>query len=254
VAHGAADLAMLAGLAGLAGHGGDTALALASSLSVLKFAAGGPLLPVFAVLGAVLLARRVAPHSRVRRREDGADPEIAAASELEPGTARRPDIVLPAAVADASTATVSATVGHAGPDVQRQLYAEEADDGAEAAPAAGDPGGPPAEVGICASGGGIRSASVTLGALQALRKDVLSRARYLVSVSGGGYMTGAFQLALTRANPEADSLATPGDVFAPGRPRRTTCAATAGTWPTAPASGWPRSGWCCAGSPPRSPC
>jgi hypothetical protein len=37
-----------------------------------------------------------------------------------------------------------------------------------------------------------------------------------VSVSGGGYMTGAFQLALTRANPGADSLASPGDVFAPG--------------------------------------
>ncbi len=78
------------------------------------------------------------------------------------------------------------------------------------------PGRPPAEVGICASGGGIRSASVTLGALQALQRDVLSRARYLVSVSGGGYMTGAFQLALTRANPKAESLAAPGDVFAPG--------------------------------------
>ena len=78
------------------------------------------------------------------------------------------------------------------------------------------PGRPPAEVGICASGGGIRSASVTLGALQALRREVLLRARYLVSVSGGGYMTGAFQLALTRANPEAESLAAPGDVFTPG--------------------------------------
>jgi hypothetical protein len=237
-AHGAGDLALLAGLSGLGGHGGDTAFALASSLSVLKFAAGGPLLPVFVVLGGVLLARRVAPQSRVHRREDAADPEIAAASELEPGTARRPDIILPPAVADASTATVSATVGQSGPDVQQQLYAEEAGGGAEAA--TGGPGGrplpgrsgpapahwrnagrvppgrPPAEVGICASGGGIRSASVTLGALQALRKDVLSRARYLVSVSGGGYMTGAFQLALTRANPDADSLATPGDVFAPG--------------------------------------
>lgn len=55
----------------------------------------------------------------------------------------------------------------------------------------------PAEVGICASGGGIRSACVTLGALQSLREHgELARARYLVSVSGGGYMTGAFQLAL----------------------------------------------------------
>jgi hypothetical protein len=29
-------------------------------------------------------------------------------------------------------------------------------------------------------------------------------------------MTGAFQLALTRANPQAESLATPADVFTPG--------------------------------------
>jgi hypothetical protein len=35
-------------------------------------------------------------------------------------------------------------------------------------------------------------------------------------VAGGGYMTGAFQLALTPANPEAESLATAGDVFTPG--------------------------------------
>jgi hypothetical protein len=40
----------------------------------------------------------------------------------------------------------------------------------------------------------------------------------------------------------------------PGRPRRTICAATAGTWPTAAASGWPPSGWCSAGSPPAWPC
>ena len=231
---GAADagenLALLSGLGTLGRTAGDTAFAIASSLAVLKFAAVGPLLPVFVVLGAVLLGRRVTPPSRIRRQDPG-DPEIAAAGELQPGTARRPDIILPPAVADASTATVSATVGHAGHDVQQQLYAEGSDDQAgergdgAGATAAADhwrnagrvpPGRPPAEVGICASGGGIRSASVTLGALQAMRQDVLSRARYLVSVSGGGYMTGAFQLALTRANQDADSLATPGDVFAPG--------------------------------------
>jgi hypothetical protein len=43
-------------------------------------------------------------------------------------------------------------------------------------------------VGVCCSGGGIRSASYALGALQALRKDgVLNGAEYLASVSGGGY-------------------------------------------------------------------
>jgi hypothetical protein len=239
---GAADagenLALLAGLGALDRPAGDTAFAIAASLAVLKFAVVGPLLPVFVILGSVLGGRRVTPRSEVRREEPGA-PDIAAASDLEPGTDRRPDIILPPAVADASTATVSASVGHAGPDVQQQLHADE---GAEAAATAGPrpgrgrlvpdragpepgrwrnagrvpPGRPPAEVGICASGGGIRSASVTLGALQALRQDVLSRARYLVSVSGGGYMTGAFQLALTDAGKDADSLATPGDVFAPG--------------------------------------
>jgi hypothetical protein len=120
---GAADagenLALLAGLGGLdqPGPGGDTAFAVASSLAVLKFAAVGPLLPVFVVLGAVLLGRRVTPRSEVRR-EDAGDAVIAAASRLEPGTDERPDIIVPPAVADASTATLSATVGHAGPDVQ----------------------------------------------------------------------------------------------------------------------------------------
>ncbi|MFE9631206.1 hypothetical protein [Streptomyces sp. NPDC006463] len=84
------------------------------------------------------------------------------------------------------------------------------------------PGRKPAEVGICVSGGGIRSASITLGALQALREGgVLAKARYLVSVSGGGYTSGAFQLALTDEQPGylADApLATVRDVFAPGSP------------------------------------
>jgi hypothetical protein len=56
---------------------------------------------------------------------------------------------------------------------------------------------PPAGLGICASGGGIRSAAVTLGALQSLRTaGLLCRARYLVAVSGGGFTAGAFQLAM----------------------------------------------------------
>ncbi|MFC4003493.1 patatin-like phospholipase family protein [Prauserella oleivorans] len=53
--------------------------------------------------------------------------------------------------------------------------------------------------GICLSGGGIRAASVALGALQSLRTDLLD-ADYLVSVSGGGYTAGAFQQALTGAS------------------------------------------------------
>ncbi|MFD9560685.1 hypothetical protein [Streptomyces sp. NPDC059994] len=72
------------------------------------------------------------------------------------------------------------------------------------------PGRQHAKLGFCVSGGGIRSATVTLGALQALRRS-LCEARYLVSVSGGGYTVGAMQLALN------DTL-TSRDVFAPGSP------------------------------------
>ncbi|GAA3029130.1 hypothetical protein GCM10020000_02130 [Streptomyces olivoverticillatus] len=83
------------------------------------------------------------------------------------------------------------------------------------------PGREPGALGICASGGGIRSACVTLGALQSLREELL-QARYLVSVSGGGYTVGAFQLALSgRSHSTEDPSSagvTPEDVFEPGSP------------------------------------
>jgi hypothetical protein len=108
----------------------------------------------------------------------------------------------------------------AAPDGRRRRVAADA---RWLAAGARPPGRHPAEVGICASGGGIRSACVTLGALQALREaGQLSRAGYLVSVSGGGYMTGAFQLALqperdADARPTPDpNRATPADALAAG--------------------------------------
>lgn len=52
--------------------------------------------------------------------------------------------------------------------------------------------------GFCLSGGGIRSASVAMGALQTLRPELRS-ADYLVSVSGGGFTAGALVQALTGA-------------------------------------------------------
>ncbi|MFF5538096.1 hypothetical protein ACFY71_37570 [Streptomyces cinerochromogenes] len=82
------------------------------------------------------------------------------------------------------------------------------------------PGREQGGLGFCVSGGGIRSACVTLGALQALRPQ-LRRARYLVSVSGGGYTTGALQLALAgtgRSRGEDRYRAGSGDVFMPGTP------------------------------------
>jgi hypothetical protein len=86
----------------------------------------------------------------------------------------------------------------------------------------------PAEVGICVSGGGIRSGTVSLAALHELRKaGILGRARYIVSVSGGGYAVGAWRLALqTLAGPANPSAASTDDetvndvaeVFAPNSP------------------------------------
>jgi len=53
-----------------------------------------------------------------------------------------------------------------------------------------------ADFGISLSGGGIRSGTTTLGVLQVLRQsDWWKRTEYLVSVSGGGYVTGALRLA-----------------------------------------------------------
>ena len=50
----------------------------------------------------------------------------------------------------------------------------------------------PERVGICCSGGGIRSASFNLGALQALRHErELGKAKYIAAVSGGSYIAGS---------------------------------------------------------------
>ena len=82
------------------------------------------------------------------------------------------------------------------------------------------PGEPTGGTGFCLSGGGIRSASVALGALQPLRHRLLD-ASYLVSVSGGGYTAGALVQALTSATdpkepPPGESVATPETAFGPG--------------------------------------
>ncbi|MFG3051994.1 hypothetical protein ACGFZP_13720 [Kitasatospora sp. NPDC048239] len=83
------------------------------------------------------------------------------------------------------------------------------------------PGREHARLGFCVSGGGIRSACVTLGALQALR-PWLQQARYLVSVSGGGYTVGALQLALSDSAPGCPvpvaSGLTSDNVMEPGSP------------------------------------
>jgi hypothetical protein len=147
---------------------------------------------------------------------------VHSAYELAKGAESRgddPDIIAPPAAPPASKPL---------PDWSAPPTTKRAEDSAQArwrTRALQLPGRKPAELGICVSGGGIRSASVTLGALQALREaKLLAKAQYLVSVSGGGYMAGAFQLALTRpkdkqGQPVAQTdLAKPEDAFAPGSP------------------------------------
>jgi hypothetical protein len=72
---------------------------------------------------------------------------------------------------------------------------------------------------VCLSGGGVRSATVALGALQELRTTALE-ADYVISVSGGGYTSGALLQSLTAAGATprspADYEALLADTLAPG--------------------------------------
>jgi hypothetical protein len=79
-----------------------------------------------------------------------------------------------------------------------------------------DGGTPQPELGICCSGGGIRSAAFNLGALQALDEQGLLRsADYLSAVSGGSYIASAWTIAARHSDPE---LVRDQPVFAPGSP------------------------------------
>lgn len=80
--------------------------------------------------------------------------------------------------------------------------------------------------GIALSGGGIRSATINLGFLKTLQRfDLLRKADYLSTVSGGGY-TGAFIQAATRAKGSYEAVFAPeriahmrshGDYLIPGQ-------------------------------------
>lgn len=157
---------------------------------------------------------------------------VLSAHKLADGSASMsddPDVIAPPAAPHASTPLADWTAPYTPPPPggEKQPAPQDSAKARWRTRALQLPGRDAAEVGICASGGGIRSASVVLGALQALRDaGVVREARYLVSVSGGGYTAGAFQLALTPQQPEDKNgqpfvradLATPEDVFAPGSP------------------------------------
>src|SRR5690606_21833628 len=71
-------------------------------------------------------------------------------------------------------------------------------------------------LGICCSGGGIRSAAFNLGALQSLDEaGLLRRADPLSAVSGGSYIASAYAVASRHSDP---ALLAERRAFAPGTP------------------------------------
>jgi hypothetical protein len=76
------------------------------------------------------------------------------------------------------------------------------------------------KVGICCSGGGIRSAAFSLGALQALQKESkLRQASYLAAVSGGSYIAAAISMVAKAGPRDSDEkLLEHKGPFAPGSP------------------------------------
>src|ERR1700749_5343468 len=68
------------------------------------------------------------------------------------------------------------------------------------------PGGPTASDGadwaICCSGGGMRSATYCLGALQSLAREIYPRTKWIVGVSGGSYIAASLSLVRHGLNPQ----------------------------------------------------
>jgi Patatin-like phospholipase len=76
------------------------------------------------------------------------------------------------------------------------------------------------KLGICCSGGGIRSAAFSLGALQVLQEeDELKRASYLAAVSGGSYIATAISMVNKTGDKDSDEeLLKRMKPFEPGSP------------------------------------
>ncbi|MFE2721218.1 hypothetical protein [Kitasatospora sp. NPDC059327] len=204
--------------------GSDAPFAAAAALATVKWLL---LLPAGAVALTVLVitlhraARGIPRHRRAAGRTPSTTPEAATAPDTDPDAATAadaaPDATGPELIPPWPVATAHGgrwPPGHRphGPLDRHARWRN----GAQV-----PPGREPARLGFCVSGGGIRSACVTLGALQALR-PWLKQARYLVSVSGGGYTTGALQLALSDSAPggpvHAVSGLTADTVLEPGSP------------------------------------
>lgn len=207
---------LLVGALRVRGRVDDWPFATATALETVKW----PLLGASTVVGAMVWATTVsragrgvwrerASGKRVADAEAGTDgngngdPDTPAPPPRHEHPASTPELVPPWPVAEADGRVWPTGVAHphAEPGITSAHWRYHSTTA---------PGRQHAKLGFCVSGGGIRSATVTLGALQALRRS-LREARYLVSVSGGGYTVGAMQLALN------DTL-TSKDAFAPGSP------------------------------------
>lgn len=72
-------------------------------------------------------------------------------------------------------------------------------------------------IGICCSGGGVRSAAFNLGALQVLKQEgIFDRAHFLTAVSGGAYIAASHAM-VARYSPDKTLIDQPA-VYAPGSP------------------------------------
>jgi hypothetical protein len=76
------------------------------------------------------------------------------------------------------------------------------------------------KLGVCCSGGGIRSAAFSLGALQALQeRGELAEASYLAAVSGGSYLAAAISMVAKKGKGDSDPGLIGGmPAFAQGSP------------------------------------
>ncbi|MET8769779.1 hypothetical protein [Streptomyces sp. NPDC004658] len=197
--------------------GADWAFAWAAGFATVKWLLLVLTVPAAAVLVGLVL-KRAAFHGCARRRYDrerASHPACVCGNEHRGDTTgappEGPDVVAPWPVMAWGRWRWPGTARRDPPRSRQARW----ENGARVPPGR-EQGG----LGFCVSGGGIRSACFTLGALQALRPQ-LRTARYLVSVSGGGYTTGALQLALAgtgRGAGEDRYRAGAGDVFMPGTP------------------------------------
>ncbi|EID56101.1 patatin-like phospholipase family protein [Saccharomonospora xinjiangensis] len=157
-------------------HGSVLAHCL-TALAVVRYSALVPA-AVVAVVGAAVLVWRCVAHSEGElRRRAGHVLDTVPPRPIEPD-----DPPLPS---DSEFRAIRWRQAYTVPGVRPEVVSERLRHGEHT-------------TGFCLSGGGIRAASVALGALRTLREELLG-ARYLVSVSGGGFTAGALQLALTGA-------------------------------------------------------